>query len=352
MQLRIEVEDIVTEKNVVFYAIVIALVYLACAMISPFILAIFSAVVFSIVLSPVYEFIGKRLKNANIAAAVVVLIALLLFVAPLSFFCYLLVDEIKVIVSLSGGKDIPTLIFENSNLKSAIAEMAHLLNIPPDELNSYLIGLIGAVKTGLTRIVSENALVAINAVMNYFIMLFALFFLLRDREAFVSAIRRLLPLTEIQKEGLRKRIEEVIVSTMYGGVMIALVGGVIGGVAFHFLGVPSPLLLGFAMSVFSFIPIVGSFAIWGPVTAYLFISGEVIKGVIMAAIGILVIVGLVEHILKPKIMGQRARIHTALIFFGVLGGIHLFGVIGFVAGPLIVAVLMMAMPLIEKRLEQ
>jgi len=106
------------------------------------------------------------------------------------------------------------------------------------------------------------------------------------------------------------------------------------------------------MSVFSFIPIVGSFAIWGPVTAYLFISGEIIKGFIMAVVGIVVIVGLVEHILKPKIMGQRARIHTALIFFGVLGGIHLFGVIGFVAGPLIIAVLMMAMPLIEKKLEQ
>ncbi len=341
-----------TEKNVLFYAIVIGLVYLACEMFSPFIMAIFSAVVFSIVLLPVYEFISKRLKNANIAAAVVVFIALLLFVAPLSYFCYLLVDEIKVIINLSGGKDIPSIIFENSNLKSAIAKMAQLLNMPPDQLYSYLIRLIVAVKTGLTRIVSENALVAINAVMNYFIMLFTLFFLLRDREAFVAAIGRLLPLTEIQKEGLRTRIEEVIVSTMYGGVMIALVGGVIGGVAFHFLGVPSPLLLGFAMSVFSFIPIVGSFAIWGPVTAYLFISGEIIKGVIMAAVGIVVIVGLVEHILKPKIMGQRARIHTALIFFGVLGGIHLFGVIGFVAGPLIIAVLMMAMPLIEKKLEQ
>ena len=341
-----------TEKNVLFYGMVIAFVYLACVMISPFILAIFSAVVFSIVLSPIYELISKRLKNANIAAAVVVIIALLLFVAPLSYFCYLLADEIKVIISLSGGKDIPTIIFENSNLKSAVAEMAHLLNIPSDELYSYLLRLIVAVKTGLTRIVSENALVAINAIMNYFIMLFTLFFLIRDREAFVSAIRRLLPLTAMQKEQLITRVEEVIVSTMYGGVMIALAGGVIGGVAFHFLGIPSPLLLGFAMSVFSFIPIVGSFAIWGPVTAYLFLSGEIIKGIIMAAVGIVVIVGLVEHILKPKIMGQRAKIHTALIFFGVLGGIHLFGVIGFVAGPLIIAVLMMTMPLIEKKLEQ
>jgi predicted PurR-regulated permease PerM len=341
-----------TEKNVLFYAIVIALVYLAYAMFSPFILAIFSAVVFSIVLLPVYEFISIRFKNANIAATVVVLIALLLFVAPLSYFGYLLVAEIKVIISLSGGKDILAIIIENNNLKTAVAKMAQLLNIPPDKLYSYLIWLIGAIKTGLTRIVSENALVAINAVMDYFIMLFTLFFLLRDRKAFVSAIRRLLPLSEIQKEHLITRIDEVIVSTMYGGVMIALAAGVIGGVAFNFLGVPSPLLLGFAMSVFSFIPIVGSFAVWGPVTAYLFISGEIMKGVIMAAVGIVVIVGLVEHILKPKIMGQRARIHTALIFFGVLGGIHLFGVIGFVAGPLIIAVLMMAMPLIEKKLEQ
>lgn len=340
-----------TEKNVLFYAILIALLYLTFAMFSPFILAIFSAVVFSIVLFPVYEFIRVKIRNNDLAAGFVVIIALLLLFVPLLYFTYLLAAEIKGIISQAGGKGIPAIIVENENLKSAAERMAQLLNIPPDELYGYLIELMVGVKSGLTRLISENALVAINAVMNYFIMLFTLFFLLRDWEFFVSGLYRILPLSAIQKDHLMARIKEVIVSTMYGGVMIALVSGFIGGAAFNFLGVPSPVLLGFAMAVFSFVPIVGSFAVWGPVTAYLFISGAIIKGFIMMAIGIVVIVGLVEHILKPKIIGRRAKIHTVLIFFGVLGGIHLFGIIGFVAGPLIIAVIMMAMLFIEQKLQ-
>ena len=134
--------------------------------------------------------------------------------------------------------------------------------------------------------------------------------------------------------------------------MIALAHGIIGGSAFYFLGVPSSILLGFAMSVFSFIPVIGAFTIWGPVTAYLFLTGSIIKGVIMAAIGIVGLVGIIDHILKPRVIGRRAKIHTVLILFGVLGGIHLFGIIGFVAGPLVIALLLLVMESIEQRLEQ
>src|SRR5208337_3265663 len=161
--------------------------------------------------------------------------------------------------------------------------------------------LADSVKKSLTRLLKENALVAVHAVVDYFIMLFMIFFLLRDREIFVAGIYRLMPLQDNHKDRLIARIKEVIESTMYGGVMVALTNGIIGGSAFYLLGVPSPILLGFAMALFSFIPVIGAFAIWGPAAAYLFLSGSTVKGVIMSAIGVVVIAGIVDHILKPRI---------------------------------------------------
>ncbi len=340
------------EKTLFFYALVAGLLYIAYRMFLPFLPAIFWAVVFSIVFYPLYELIRVKIKSANIAAAVVVLISFLLLIGPLTYVSYLLSGEIRTVIAHINEGGMTAMFFESTNIKDTLQNMARLLDVPVDSIYDFLRGLAESIEKSLMRLIHEHALVVVHAFVDYFIMLFTIFFLLRDGQMFIAGIYRLLPLSDERKDHLFIRIREVIVSTIYGGVMIALAHGIIGGSAFYVLGVPSPILLGFAMSVFSFIPVIGTFTIWGPVTAYLFLTGSIVKGAIMATIAIVILVGIIDHILKPRVIGHRAKIHTVLIFFGVLGGIHLFGIIGFVAGPLVIALLLLVMESIEQRLEQ
>lgn len=340
------------EKTFLFYALVAGLLYIAYMMFLPFMPAIFWAVIFSIVLYPAYESIRVKVKSSAIAAAVMVIISFLLFIGPLTYVTYLLAVEIRAVISHLNERGVTAMFLGNANIKEMLESIAGLVDVPVDSIYDILRGLAESIEKSLMRLFHEHALVAVHAFVDYFIMLFTIFFLLRDGQIFIAGIYRLLPLPDEQKNRLFFRIREVIISTIYGGVMIALAHGIIGGSAFYFLGVPSPILLGFAMSVFSFIPVIGTFTVWGPVAAYLFLTGSIIKGVIMTVIAIVLLVGIIDHILKPKVIGRRAKIHTVLIFFGVLGGIHLFGLIGFVAGPLVIALLMMVMESIEQRMEQ
>ncbi len=340
------------EKTFLFYALVAGLVYIAFNMFLPFMPAISWAVIFSIVLYPVYDSIRVKVKSSAIAAAVLVIISFLLFIGPLTYVTYLLAVEIRAVIAHLGERSMTATFFGNANIKDMLESIARLLDVPVDSIFDILRGFAESIEKSLMRLFQEHALGVVHALVDYFIMLFTIFFLLRDGQIIIAGIYRLLPLPDEQKNRLFLRIREVIVSTIYGGVMIALAHGIIGGSAFYFLGVPSPILLGFTMSVFSFIPVIGDFIVWGPVTAYLFLTGSFIKGIIMAVIAIVLLVGVIDHILRPKVIGQRAKIHTVLIFFGVLGGIHLFGLIGFVAGPLVIALLMMVMESIEQRMEQ
>lgn len=124
---------------------------------------------------------------------------------------------------------------------------------------------------------------------------------------------------------------------MYGVVVLAVLQGVLGGLAFLVLGLPNPFVWGAVMVILSTIPVTGSFVVWVPAAVYLAATGEVGKAAVLAAWG-LVVIGTVDNLLRPAVMGQKARMHELLLFFAVLGGLAVFGVTGLVLGPVLVAV--------------
>ena len=174
------------------------------------------------------------------------------------------------------------------------------------------------------------------AIIDFIFMAFAVFFLLRDGPDILQKIGNYIPFSENQKDRLRLQVKDMVVSTVYGGVVVAIVQGALGGVAFFALGINAPVLWGSAMAVMSFLPMLGTFSIWGPASIYLFITGSYMKGIALLLFGILVI-GIVDNILKPVIISGRTKMPTLLIFFSVIGGINFFGFIGFVIGPLVLA---------------
>jgi predicted PurR-regulated permease PerM len=129
----------------------------------------------------------------------------------------------------------------------------------------------------------------------------------------------------------------VIAASVYGVLVIAVIQGILGGLAFWALGLPSPLLWGVVMIFLSMIPMAGSFVVWVPAAGYLGLSGHWGKALILAVWGTFVI-GTVDNFLRPKLVGERTKLHELFIFFSVLGGLQVFGVIGLVLGPVIVAV--------------
>jgi predicted PurR-regulated permease PerM len=145
-----------------------------------------------------------------------------------------------------------------------------------------------------------------------------------------------MPFNEEEKHRLADQIHDIVVSTIYGGVIVGIIQGILAGVSFAVLGFKSPVLWGSATAIASFIPILGAAAIWGPAVLYLFATGATYKAAALLIIGAFGI-SMIDNILKPLIIGGRVKMPMLIILFSVLGGIKLFGLIGLILGPLVIA---------------
>jgi predicted PurR-regulated permease PerM len=168
------------------------------------------------------------------------------------------------------------------------------------------------------------------------LMLYLLFFFLRDGHALIERLVRILPLGDIRERHLFRRFAEVVRATIKGTFVIAAVQGAIGGVAFAALGIRGAVLWGVAMAAASLLPVVGAALVWLPAAIMLVTTGEYLKGAVLVAVGVLV-VGLADNVLRPILVGRDTNMPDYLVLLATLGGLALFGVTGLVIGPLIAA---------------
>ncbi|GLK74486.1 AI-2E family transporter [Ancylobacter dichloromethanicus] len=178
-------------------------------------------------------------------------------------------------------------------------------------------------------------------VVNLFVMLYLLFFLLRDEAALSRRIRDAIPLLAEHKQDFLSKFTIVIRATVKGDLLVALLQGTLGGLIFWFLGISAPLLWGVVMAFFSLLPAIGAGLIWAPVAIYLLASGAVWQGAVLVAFGALVI-GLVDNFLRPILVGKDTKLPDYVVLISTLGGIATFGLNGFVVGPVIAAMFMAA----------
>jgi predicted PurR-regulated permease PerM len=176
-------------------------------------------------------------------------------------------------------------------------------------------------------------------IVSLFIVLYLLFFLLRDGDQLSMRIREAMPLNAEQQRDLLNRFTTVIRATVKGNVVVAIVQGALGGLIFWFLGVHAPVLWAVLMALLSLLPAVGSALIWLPVAVYFLVTGAIWQGVILIVFGVLVI-GLVDNILRPILVGKDTKMPDYIVLISTLGGIAIFGLNGFVIGPVIAAMFM------------
>jgi predicted PurR-regulated permease PerM len=312
--------------------------YLCWLMLQPFVNVILWAAVLSVVFYPLHRRIHERIGSPASAAAVSTLLVVVLILLPATFI------TIAVVRELAGAAD---------NLQAGVQRLSSASTVPGlgwvlDRTRGYVdIDPVAAQKFIAERLQAWGAALAastlvvvggaVGAIVQMVLVVFTLFYLFRDGDRIRRAVYDILPLERIQMHDIAVRTREVIAATIYGVLVIAAIQGTLGAMIFWLLGLPSPILWGVVMFFLSMIPMAGSFLVWVPAAIYLALTGAYVQAGILVAWGALVI-GTIDNFLSPRLVGRRARLHELLIFFSVLGGLQVFGVLGLVLGPVIVAV--------------
>ena len=222
------------------------------------------------------------------------------------------------------------------------------------QIRYYIDTTLKGATTKITESIS-NILFSIPIFMlDLFIVLFVMFFLFRDGKVFVDKIERIMPLKGKYRKYVFKKLNDMAYAVIYGSIIIAVIQGTLGGIGFFIVGLPSPLLWGIVMIFASLIPYVGSSIIWFPASLMLIFNGYlnmetnlIIKGILLMLYGIF-IVGTIDNILKPKIIGDKSGLHPVLVMLGVVGGLAFLGIVGIIIGPIILAMLVTFIKIYEE----
>ena len=317
-------------------ALAIAL-YVCWLMLQPFFKVLLWAAVLAVVFYPMHRRIESRYGKPTLSAAISTLLVVVFILLPVTFITIAVVRELSgAAASLPGGlsnfsiSSIPIV----GRVMDWMGQYIHVDREAAERFVAERIETWAAVLAGSTLMVVGGA---VGAIVQIVLVVFTLFYLFRDGERIRHAAYELLPIRRVQAHDIALRTREVIGATVYGVLVIAAIQGTLGTIIFWILGLPSPLLWGVVMFFLSMIPMAGAFLVWVPAAAFLALTGAWVKAAILVGWGLLVISS-IDNFLSPRLVGQRARLHELLIFFAVLGGLDVFGVLGLILGPVVVAV--------------
>ena len=331
--------------TVFFFALLLLILYAAVLILQPFLVAITWAGILAVIVYPAYAWLLRSLKiRPSLAALLVTVLLAFLIIFPAiritGFLSQEAVELVGAVRNLAEGDHL-----EPWKEKPWLRDLVGLWERTSRELATFGVDLKGAVVQGAQVssgfLVLQAKGVAQNVflfVVNIFITLFTLFFFLCDGKGFYERIGRLLPMDPEHREHLFANIVDSIFAVVHGCLIVAMVQGLLAGLAYWFLGVPFAILLGVATAFAALLPIGGSTLISIPACVYLFVQGNYLYGTILVGWS-LGIVGTIDNLLKPLFIGSRLRLPVLFLFFGLLGGLSLFGPLGVILGPVLFALL-------------
>jgi predicted PurR-regulated permease PerM len=337
------------ERN--FFFILLAVLTVAfAAVLWPFYGAVFWGGVLALMFQPMYRWFLARLRRRQTLAALATLgVILLIVILPLALVTVSLIQEAAGLYARVKSGEV--------NFGRYFEQIVAVL---PGWITGLMdrFGLIdwAALQTkivaGLTQrsgaFAGRAAFIggdALDLVVGFCIAMYLLFFLLRDGVGVARDVRAAIPLAPEPKALLLERFTTVIRATVKGNILVAAAQGALGGIAFWVLGVHAPMLWGVVMAFLSLLPAVGAALIWVPLALYLLATGQVWQGVGLIAFGVFVI-GLIDNVLRPILVGKDTAMPDYVVLIATVGGLSLFGLNGFVIGPVIVAMFMAAWQLL------
>lgn len=195
-----------------------------------------------------------------------------------------------------------------------------------------------AIKSSSERLVAGLADVAPTLIVGLVVASFVIYYGFAEGELFYTKFRHVLPLPDEIEESLFREIRKVTQVVFVGNILVSVVGGLIGAISFIVFGVPNAVFWGFIMIILGILPVVGAPLVWGPAALWLALQGNLFGAVGILVVNGVIVIGYVDNILRPKLIGKVANVHPVVILIGVLGGVEAFGPLGFVIGPLVLAI--------------
>ncbi|XLQ20006.1 MAG: AI-2E family transporter [Candidatus Moraniibacteriota bacterium] len=326
-----------------FFALLVFASFAAFLLIKPFLIPIFVAALLAVIFAKPYNFFLKKLKSSVAASIIMLCVVTITIILPFIFVGGLVFNEVADVIIENSS--------EESSMQSSIEKVMNIViqapvfNVVLERAEEYVNGpeignLIKNVANNSISFIQTAYKGIINSTIAVFVMFFTLFYFFIDGKKIVKKIMDLSPMRNTHEQKLIDEFISMTRATLKGTVVIGFIQGAIGGIAFAIAGVISPILWTVIMVIMGVIPAVGAGLIIFPAAMIMFLLGNIWQSIFLLIVGIFV--STIDNVLRPKLVGKDVQMHSLAVFFATIGGLKLFGIMGFIIGPIIVA-LMLAM---------
>ena len=330
-------------KNAYFIILAITTILFSMLLID-YLIPVFWAIIFSILFSPFYNWLNKETKRPSLSSSITIFVILLLVILPSILILGAITNEVFKIVSILESGDF---VIESSSIIPSIENAIKLIGLNIDDiykqLNQFAYSLSQLTYTTLIRI-TENIF---SFIVSSLIMVYLLFFFLKDGENIINNCISVFPMDDDHERYLLDQFHQVTKVTIKGTFIVAFAQGFLGFVILSILNIQGAILWGFLMALFSILPGIGTAIVWLPITIFLIYSGMWLQGLILLFSG-LFIIGLVDNLLRPYLISKETSLPDYLVLLTTIGGISLFGISGFVIGPIIASLFISIWSLMKK----
>ena len=318
--------------TLVLMTVTVVGIYFCYRMAKPFLPALAWALALAVLFAPLHRWLVSKVKYPNLAAMVCVLVVALMVVVPATFVAERIIGEAS-----RGAETIKTMVDSGAWRRAyenhpRIAPVGHWIEQQVD-----LPAMVDGATAWLTKTAASFLRGSVLQLIGIVLTFYLLFYFLRDRGAVLESIRRLSPLSSVDMDRLFVGILDTVHATVYGTIVVAAVQGTLGGLMFWWLDLPAPLLWGIVMGLLAVVPVLGAFVIWIPAAIFLALEGSGGKALLLTLWGG-VVVGSIDNLLYPMLVGRRLKMHTVLAFISIVGGLIVFGPSGLILGPVVFTV--------------
>jgi len=316
----------------VLMAVTGAGIYFCYLLAAPFFPALAGALALAVLFAPLHRWLESKVKRPNLAATICVLVVALIVVVPATFVAERIIGE-----AARGVGTIKTMVESGEwrrvfEAHPRIAPVGHWI-----EQQFDLPGIVQTAASWLTNSAASFVRGTILQLIGIVLTFYMLFYFLRDRGVALESLRSLSPLSKTDMNRLFGDVFDTVHATVYGTFVVAAVQGALGGLMFWWLGLPEPLLWGVVMGLLAVVPVLGAFVIWIPAAIFLVLEGSGAKALLLTIWGAIVVGG-IDNLLYPILVGKRSKMHSVIAFVSIVGGLIVLGPSGLILGPVIFTV--------------
>src|SRR3989338_1998544 len=332
-------------RNIFFFGLIIILAVSLLYVIRPFLYPVFWAAVIAVLFHPLYERLDKYLKLPSLSALSTLVLVVVIIFLPLTLLSTLLINESVGLYQTVSHWNFSVQL-QNATQKLNNTPLSPILNSVQSEWGSYAADAAKTISVFLfnnIKSITENSL---RFIFMLFIMFYSLFYFLKDGTKLLKQIMHLSPLGDEHEIMLYDKFRSTPRATLKGTFIVGGVQGIIGGILFWATGIEGALIWGIIMIAFAIIPAIGPSIVWFPAGIIMLALGNFWQGLAILLVGLFVI-STVDNLIRPKLIGKDIQMHPLLVLFSTLGGIFLFGISGFVIGPVIASLFVAVMAIYD-----